>query len=420
MTHLQQHIGHVLGFRAVGVHAGLKKDSALDFALICADRDCTVSGVFTTNQVKAAPVILNMERIAARPQGIRAIAVNTVSANACTGKTGLSNARKMARTTAEALSLNNEASVLVMSTGVIGTHLPMTAITRGIERSAERILQDNPHNWQDAATAIMTTDTYPKYASVTVLNAAGSYTIAGITKGAGMIAPNMATTLGLIFTDAALTPQQAQTALSEGVRQSYNRMTIDGDTSTNDMVTLMASGASGVDMRGDGDRVQFQRALNALLIYLAKEVVRNGEGVTKLITIDVTGAASESDAERIAQTIANSLLTKTAFFGNDANWGRIIAAAGRAGVPFDPDQARLWFAPGEFAPRLDPESNENNGLLLFEAGQPSDYEEAQATDIIRNDSVYVTLDVGLGDGAAQVWTSDLSQEYVAINADYRT
>lgn len=410
MTTMQQAIDHVPGFQAVGVHAGLKKNDQLDFALIYADRPCTVAGVFTTNQVKAAPVLLDMERVAASPQGIRAVAINTVSANACTGSKGRANARKMARMAAEALGVD-ENSVLVMSTGVIGTHLPMTKIEQGVERSVAQLANDD---WAAAAAAIMTTDRYPKYASVTVTNASGVYTIAGITKGAGMIAPHMATTLGLIVTDALLTPDQAHAALRAANTISYNRMTIDGDTSTNDTVLLMASGASGVGFLGEADRVQFQRALNGVMMFLAKEVVRNGEGVTKLITIEVTGAATEGDAERIAQTIANSLLTKTAFYGNDANWGRIIAAAGRAGVPFDAERARLWFTTGETAPEAD------NGLLLFELGQPTDYKEADAAAIIQHESVYVTLDVGLGDGTARVWTSDLSKEYVAINADYRS
>ena len=408
MTDLRTTIDGVTGFQVAGVHAGLKKDDALDFSLIVSDRPCVSAGVFTRNLVKAAPVLVNMEHLRTHGATMRAVAINTKHANAGTGAQGMTNARTMAQWTAAKVACEPQ-QVYVMSTGVIGTQLPMANIKRGINSAYQQLGQD----WTATARGIMTTDTYPKLASITVQTARGAYTIAGITKGAGMIAPNMATMLGVIVTDADLQPAFAHQALSATARVSYNRIVVDGDTSTNDMVVMLANGASAITLESADERAQFQLALDTLTTYLAQAVVRDGEGVTKFITIDVCGASDEQTAQRIAHTIAASPLVKTAFYGNDANWGRIMAAAGRAGVDFDPDRATLTFTSGET--RAD-----DSGVVLFRNGQQHDYDDAQASAIIREASVYVTLDLCAGDERAIVWTCDLSHDYVSINADYRT
>jgi glutamate N-acetyltransferase/amino-acid N-acetyltransferase len=404
MAKLAYSIDSVKGFQSAGVHAGLKKNGAFDMALIVADNDCAAGALFTKNMLKAAPVLVNMEHLKKNSVRIRAVAINTVSANAGTGEEGLANSRKMAELVAEKVGCEPE-QVFVMSTGVIGSHLPMDKIEPGIHSAYEGL----GNHWEDAAHGIMTTDAHPKFASVQHK----SYTIAGITKGAGMIAPNMATMLGVIVTDAALTPEQAQKALSDASNLSYNRIVVDGDTSTNDMVVLLANGASGVKV-SDDQLQEFTEALTELTSYLAQQVVRDGEGATKFITIDVINAPSEAEAAKIAHTIASSALVKTAFYGNDANWGRILAAAGRSGVDFDMNKASLWMASGEAL--VDGEC----GILLFQNGTKAQYDETEATAIISTASNYVTLDLASGDSRALVWTCDFSHEYVSINADYRT
>ena len=311
----------------------------------------------------------------------------------------------MAQFVAEKIDCEPE-QIFVMSTGVIGSHLDMSKIENGINAAYEQL----GNHWADTAAAIMTTDIHPKFASVQM----NGYTIAGITKGSGMIAPNMATMLGVIVTDAILTPEQTQQALSSASERSYNRIVVDGDTSTNDMVVLLANGASGIQMSSETELQEFTEALTELTSYLAKQVVRDGEGATKFITIDVINAPSEAEAAQIAHTIASSALVKTAFYGNDANWGRILAAAGRSDVDFDINKVSLWMASGEELQSGD------CGLLLFQNGTKAQYDEAEATAIISAKSNYVTLDLAAGDNRALVWTCDLSHEYVSINADYRT
>jgi glutamate N-acetyltransferase / amino-acid N-acetyltransferase len=396
-------ISVVPGFRAAGAYCGLRKEQRPDFTLIASDEPCTAGGVFTTNEVKAAPVLVNMERLESHAHDIRAVAINAVCANACTGQQGIDNARQMAQLVAAKIGCN-ENQVLVLSTGVIGTQLPMEKIARGAELSAAA-----GDDWETAARGIMTTDTRPKLASITVQTAAGTqYTVAGISKGAGMVAPNMATMLGIVVTDAALTPEQAQSTIKTAADRSFNRIVVDGDMSTNDTVFLLANGASGSSPQTAEDVAQFQAALDAVCVKLAQDIVRDGEGVTKFVTIKVDGGPDDESARRIAHTIATSPLVKTGFYGNDANWGRIIAAAGRAGVPLDGDRLRLRMA-------------SNSGeLLLVEHGASTGYQEADAARIISEPEVTVTLDCGLGDGTAEVWTCDLSHEYVSINGDYRS
>ncbi|WP_228845237.1 bifunctional glutamate N-acetyltransferase/amino-acid acetyltransferase ArgJ [Phototrophicus methaneseepsis] len=406
-TDLMNTIESVAGFHVAGVHAGLKKNGKLDFAIIASDVPCVAAGVFTQNTVKAAPVLLNMERLAASATDKRAVAINTVSANACTGEQGMQNARRMSELVAEAIDASAE-QIFVMSTGVIGTQLPMQKIEQGVSLASQALGDD----WQSAAAAIMTTDTRPKQAAITVETEQGSYTIAGISKGSGMIAPNMATMLCVVTTDAELSPALAQSSLGAAADVSFNRIVVDGDTSTNDMVILLANGQSDITVEGDAMSQQFQAALNEVLTSLSKQIVRDGEGVSKFISLHVEGAHSDEDALQIARTIATSPLVKTAFYGNDANWGRIIAAAGRAGVPFDPDKAALYFAVGEDAV--------DGKLCLFANGQVAAYSEEDATAIITQDDVTVSLDCGNGDGSCHIWTCDLSHEYVSINGDYRS
>jgi glutamate N-acetyltransferase/amino-acid N-acetyltransferase len=399
----------VKGFKVAGIHAGLKKDKKHDMTLIVSNRDCMSAAVFTRNVVKAAPVLVNMEHLEKSGQRMRGVIVNTTNANAATGRVGMENARTMAHLTAAQVGCSPE-QIYVMSTGVIGAQLPMPKIDQGITLAASSLGDD----WDAAASGIMTTDTRPKLASVHVLTPNGEYSIVGISKGAGMIAPNMATMLGVVVTDASLPAKKIQQVLTDACDVSFNRIVVDGDTSTNDMVVLLANGASGVKLDTATELRQFQEALNMLTIYLAQQIVRDGEGATKFITIDVRGAQNNQDAAQIANTVAASPLVKTAFFGNDANWGRIVAAAGRSGVQFNPDETSLWMVPGEQI------VEGNRGVLLFDRGIKAVYEEAEATAIISNASIYVTLQVGSGQGNAVVWTCDLSHDYVSINGSYRT
>lgn len=403
--------GTLKGFRVVGVSAGLKKEGRLDFALIVSDTPCTAAGVFTTNHVKAAPVLVDSERLRHHADHIRAIAVNTGCANACTGQPGIDNALATGRLVAEKLGCD-EHEVLLLSTGVIGTQLPMDKIRHGVDLASAALGDD----WEATARAIMTTDTRPKFGAITVTRTDGSaYTLVGISKGAGMIAPNMATMLSVITTDAAISSDHLGLALRSAAEISYNRIVIDGDMSTNDTVLALANGQSGVLIEMPEDLRQFQRALNALCIHLAKAIVLDGEGVTKFITISVHGAPDNVAAHKIANTIATSPLVKTAFFGNDANWGRIIAAAGRSGVPLDPAKLTLWIAPGEEVNDLS-----NDALCLVQNGTPTHYSETRATEIISGPSSLILITCGAGDGWSTVWTCDLSHEYVSINGDYRS
>jgi len=411
MASIQPAIEQVNGFRVAGVHAGLKQNDALDFALFTSDHDCAVGALFTTNTVKAAPVLVDMETVAHSARHIRAVAVNTRSANACTGEIGLANARQTQQLVAAQIGCQPE-QVLVLSTGVIGTHLPMDAIKRGVQQAHATL----GHDWQAAADAIRTTDTRPKLAATTVQLSGGPVQIAGVAKGSGMIAPNMATMLSVITTDAALPPEQAQGLLAVANETTFNRIVVDGDTSTNDTVLLLANGASDISIDGDSDRAAFLAGLEAVCRKLAQDIVRDGEGVTKFVTLHVLGADTQADARHIANTIATSPLVKTAFFGEDANWGRIIAAAGRAGVPFDPDQAVLLVQAGEsleVAPQ-------NGAVRLFDNGTPTDYAEQDAAAVMQHPSVVVRLNCRLGTGEAVIWTCDLSYDYVKINGDYRT
>jgi glutamate N-acetyltransferase/amino-acid N-acetyltransferase len=387
------------GFRVAGTHCGLKPGDKKDIALLISDRPCHAAGVFTTNCVKAAPVLYNQAIL--RPPGaqVRAVVANTGSANACTGDEGLANTRRTAALVADQVNCD-PGEVLALSTGVIGLPLNMEAMQRGIQMLAGQLCADG---WEDAATAIMTTDTRPKLASVQL---PAGYAITGIAKGAGMIAPNMATMLCVIATDADIPREMLARALRQAVEVSFNRIVVDGDMSTNDTVLLLANGASGVAV----DEAGFVAALTDLCVTLAQAIVRNGEGATKFVTLSVTGAPDSQSARTVAHTIATSALVKTAFYGADPNWGRILAAAGYSGVSLDPARLALWL--------LDAEGQ--SAIHLGADGCPTDYDEPAATALMQTPEWGARLDLGLGEASAQVWTCDLSHEYVTINGHYRT
>jgi len=401
-------IAPVRGFTVAGVPAGIRKSGRRDMALIASMAPCAAAGVFTTNQVKAAPVLLDQARLAANPAGMRAVVVNSGVANACTGAQGLADAAASAELVAAALGCRAE-DVFVLSTGVIGVPLPMDKIAAGVSTLAASLA---PDGWAAAADAILTTDTVPKTASVRVQTPQGDYTIAAIAKGAGMIAPNMATMLAVIATDAALAPSALQAALSAANRVSFNQIVVDGDMSTNDTVLALANGASGVMVATEDELGAFQAALTGVCTVLAKDIVMDGEGATRFVTLHVSGAPDEDAARQVAMAIATSPLVKTAFYGADANWGRILAAAGRAGVPLDAGRLALWIAPGE--------SDCAGGLQLVAGGRPAAYSEEDAAAIMAAPEVSARLDLGLGAAACTVWTCDLSHDYVSINGHYRT
>jgi glutamate N-acetyltransferase/amino-acid N-acetyltransferase len=377
----------------------------LDLALIVADdpQGVPAAGVFTRNRFCAAPVDICRERI---QRGlIRAVLVNAGIANACTGAEGLNLARGMTKLAAQHLGTVEDA-VLVASTGIIGQQIRLEPIE---ETMPELVASLRPDGWEDLARAIMTTDTVPKMAWTQVEIGGKTVTIGGVAKGAGMIAPDMATLLAFICTDARVEPQVLKHWVREGADRSFNAITVDGDTSTNDTLLVLAGGASAKPALSDTtceESHRFGRALSVVLLDLAIQIVADGEGATKLISIQVTGAPGQGSARAVALTIANSPLVKTAFFGGDANWGRIVAAAGRAGVELEPERVTLYF----------------DDLCVFRGGTPLKGEqiEAEATRIFSQREIRVRLDLGTGEGEFTAYTCDFSYDYVKINADYRT
>ena len=384
------------GFVASGVHCGIKAQKK-DLALVVSRGPAAVAGVFTTNKVKAAPVVLDMEKVRSG-QG-RAVLLNSGNANACTGEQGMRDAREMARLTAEQLQVSEDL-VYVCSTGPIGVLLPMDAIRRGIPEAVRQLGAD----WASPAEAILTTDTGPKTGAVQVTIGSQVITVGGMSKGAGMIHPEMATTLSVLTTDAAVAPQVVQAALRRAADQSYNRITVDGDRSTNDTLLLFANGEAGApEITGPGEALDaFQAALNTLTVGLAKAIARDGEGATKLVEITVAGAQSDEDAVRAAFAVANSPLVKTAIHGAGANWGRILAAVGYSGADVQPDRTMVRIGPVVVAER-------GAGV-----GGPERLEEAG--EHLAGENVQIMVDLGLGRGETTVWTCDLSEEYVKENA----
>jgi glutamate N-acetyltransferase / amino-acid N-acetyltransferase len=389
------------GFTAAGVHCGIKaKAGALDLGVLAAGRPVPAAGIFTTNLAQAAPVTVSKRHLDASHGLVRAVVVNSGCANACTGTAGMDDARQMASEVAAQLGCLPE-QVLVASTGVIGVNLKMDKLVPGIATAVAALGGDQGGA---LSRAIMTTDPFPKEHAVTVKTARGTFTVGGTAKGSGMIEPNMATMLGFIATDAKVSPAVLQRALRDTSDDTFNAITVDGDSSTNDCVFAMASGESGVEIDDE-----LYPALVAGFYEVSRElalgIVRGGEGATKLITIAVKDAHSVADARRVAKTIANSPLVKTAVHGADPNWGRIVAAAGRAGVTFDVDRATVHVG----------------GILLFENGLPHDGNAPTAAEHLKQKDVTIDVHLGTGGGGhATVWTCDLSAEYVKINGEYRT
>jgi glutamate N-acetyltransferase/amino-acid N-acetyltransferase len=387
------------GFRAAGISAGIKANGNPDLALIVSDTVAQIAAVYTTNKVLAAPVVVSKEHVERSGWTARAIVVNSGCANSCTGDTGMRDARAMAEQTARLVGCPVE-QVLVASTGVIGVALPMDKLRSGIPAAFGALGADQG---PAAARAIMTTDLAPKEAAARITIGGREASIGGMCKGAGMIEPMMATMLGFVTTDAAMPQALLDRALRDAVDQSFNAITVDGDSSTNDCVLLLASGASGVTV-DETSYGTFVEGLTAVCRELALAIVRGGEGATKLVTVNVTGAATSAEARKAAKVIANSLLVKTAIHGGDPNWGRLICAAGRAGVAFDASRAAVTIG----------------SIVLFKDGQPHDELAPKAAEYLKGTDLTVGVDLGSGDASSTVWTCDLSAEYVRINADYRT
>jgi glutamate N-acetyltransferase / amino-acid N-acetyltransferase len=387
------------GFRAAGISAGIKANGNPDLALIVSDAAAQVAAVYTTNKVLAAPVVVSQEHLKRSGGTARAIVVNSGCANACTGDTGMRDARAMTEETARLVGCPVE-QVLVASTGVIGVALPMDNVLSGIPAAFGALGNDQG---PAAARAIMTTDVAPKESAAKISIGGREASIGGMCKGAGMIEPMMATMLGFVTTDAAVPRGLLDRALREAVDQTFNAITVDGDSSTNDCVLLLANGASGLTV-DEASYGAFVEGLTAVCRELALAIVRGGEGATKLVTVNVTGAASNQEARQAAKVIANSLLVKTAIHGADPNWGRLICAAGRAGVTFDASRAAVTMG----------------SIVLFKDGQPHDERAPEAAEYLKGSDLAIGVDLGSGSASSTVWTCDLSAEYVRINADYRT
>lgn len=391
----------VPGFLASGISAGLKKNRQKDLALLYSEVPSAVAGVFTTNRVKAAPVLLSMERV--RSGSARAVLINSGSANACTGKQGLADIHRLSKFITSSLKVREE-SVLFASTGVIGKPLPMPLIETNLPLLVASL---SPDGLGDAAQAIMTTDTFPKVAIRRETVNGREVTLAGIAKGAGMIGPRMATLLSFVLSDASISPQALRQSLKDGVQRSFNRITVDGDTSTNDTLLVLANGKAGnrkIVVRTPGYR-KFSTLLNDLLFSLAKMIASDGEGATKLVEILVQGARTDSEAERVARAVANSPLVKTAFFGEDANWGRILCAAGYSGAPIDPNRVDIFF----------------DDVDIVRRGQGTGPEkESRATSVMKKREYVVRLNLHRGKKSTSIFTTDFSYDYVRINASYRS
>jgi glutamate N-acetyltransferase/amino-acid N-acetyltransferase len=387
------------GFQAAGIHCGLKKEK-LDLAVIYSAVPAAGAGVFTVNKVKAAPILVTMEHLA---QGqARAVVVNSGNANACTGEKGLADARQMARATAQALGIS-ETEVMVASTGVIGVPIKIDLVEQGIKEAVKSL---STAGGASAAEAIMTTDTFKKELAISLELGGRVVTIGAMAKGSGMIHPNMATMLGFITTDAAIEEKALLAALREANDRSFNMITVDGDTSTNDMVGIMANGEAGNNRitQDHPDFGRFQAALSHIAVELAKLVAKDGEGATKLVEVQVKNARTVADARKAALTVAKSSLVKTAIFGEDANWGRILCAVGYSGAEFDPNRVDI---------ALGDEMMAINGAGLA-------FNEENAKHILGQKQVIIHIDLKDGEAEATAWGCDLSYDYVKINGSYRT
>ncbi len=395
----QQSEHMVQGFKASAVKAGLKKDKGLDLALIFSERETAVAGVFTTNKVVAAPVILTREHT--KNGRARAIIANAGNANACTGKAGFNDARRTAELVADRLGIGSD-EVLVASTGVIGQPLNVDNIAQALPALVERL---SPDGIPTAARAIMTTDSFAKISHFEGHAGGRPYRILGVAKGAGMIMPNMATMLCFIVSDIRIDSHDLNGVLSSSVETTFNRITVDGDTSTNDTVLVMANGMAGNTALTAADSKGFARGLETVMGELARMIVRDGEGATKVIHMEIKGAYSASDALKAARTVGNSSLVKTACYGQDPNWGRIMAALGRADIVMDEEKVDIWV----------------NDILIVSAGRGKGQEaEKKAAEIMVRKEYTITIDLHRGDFEDRIITCDLTHEYVSINASYRT
>ncbi|NPV54021.1 MAG: bifunctional glutamate N-acetyltransferase/amino-acid acetyltransferase ArgJ [Firmicutes bacterium] len=388
------------GYMAAGVHCGVKKQGGKDLALICSEVEASAAGLFTTNKVKAAPVLLTLRNIAAgRAQ---AIVANSGNANACTGEAGMRDASRMAEVAASELRIAPD-RVVVASTGVIGVKLPINEIEAGIREAAGRLSREGS---QEAAEAILTTDTRTKEVAVDFTLGPSRVWIGGMAKGSGMIHPNMATMLAFLTTDAAIDPGLLKTALRESVEKSFNMVTVDGDTSTNDMVAILANGLADnpkVTVPGR-DFMEFKAALDGATMQLARMIAGDGEGATKFVEVRVLGAPTVTDARLAARAVASSNLVKAAIFGEDPNWGRIIAAVGYSGTEFDPGKVDIFIG----------------NVKTAGGGAAVPFNEEEARNELRKRDVVLTIDLRSGDQTATAWTCDLTYDYVKINASYRS
>ena len=388
------------GFKAAGVKAGIKKSGNLDLALIYTEKEAAVAGVFTKNAVAAAPVIVSREVV--KGGKAHAIVANAGCANACTGETGLANARKMAALAAAEVGCASD-EVLVGSTGIIGVNLPMDKLEAGIKAAAAELSEDGSKN---AGNAIITTDTYSKACSCEVEIGGQAVRFGAIAKGSGMIQPNMATMLCYITTDANISSRLMQKALSEIVEVSFNMISVDGDMSTNDTVLVLANGASGAAEITDGspEYDKFYATLKEICQELSKRIAADGEGATKFLTINVSGTKTFEDAKTVAMSIAKSPLVKTAFFGEDPNWGRVICAVGYAGIPMVPEKTVIKFG----------------GVPVYANGLGAEFNEDDIHKVMAEHDIVIDVEMGMGDAQATVWSCDFSYEYVKINGEYHT
>ncbi len=386
-----------LGFEAGATSAGIKPEGILDLGMLYSRVSCAAAALFTTNRIKAAPVVWSKKQI--RRGEAQAVVVNSGCANACTGEEGLEDAAEMARLTAQKMGLKAQ-EVLVASTGVIGVRLPMKEIKEGIERLT--LSRDGGHK---LARAIMTTDTVPKEVALSAKIGGRKFTIGGVAKGAGMINPKLATLLCFLSTDARVEKDFLQEALKKAVDSSFNMVSIDGDTSPNDMVLILANGLSGVEViSGGGEAVVFEQALKEVCTSLAKRIARDGEGATKLIEVKVQGARSLPEARRVAKAVVSSPLVKAAIHGSDPNWGRIVTALGYSGVRFEPGRVDL-----------------NIGdIFILKEGRQLPFSREEVVEALKAEEVEVGLNLNLGEAEATAWGCDLSEEYVTINSQYTT
>lgn len=392
------------GFLASGSTCGIKDSGRPDLCLFASQADCAAAGVYTTNRVVGAPVAVSRERTPG--SAIRGVIINSGNANACTGEVGDHDARQMTARVAQSLGCQAE-QILVCSTGIIGVPLPMDKILSGIPEAVASLSAEKSALTQ-AATAMMTTDTFAKSHCVSPSLSAGAVTISGAAKGAAMIAPNMATMLGVVLTDAVLTPEQCDAILRDAVDHTFNCITVDGHMSTSDTVLLLANGKSGITAATKDDLLQFTAAVRSVCEKLATDIIRDAEGAAHFVTVDVRGLQTREQAVQIAREVSESALVKTAITGNDPNWGRITSAAGYAGVPFDAAHLSLQI----------------NGTTVYQHGNPVDFDESRLSVEMQKGEVrlLLELDGGPASGAesARFWTSDLTQEYVRLNSEYTT